>query len=499
MSTVSEYGVYVYLFNADEIGENYGYVCNKMLFDFILKMDSVYTRIYSGDILLYNLCEQISEVKRIGDRTSISKITNKELYVTLLTELVQSIKNGYNTISEENLYKLFARNNMYSVILTNYQFDSCENIDRLLKKSSGYVGAFELDMGNPLHIILFLELMIYNGFLKQNELYLEEQYGQGEEIIPEWAMNSSMINVNVVSSEAFTTQEPPMSFSMGLSSSGERFRNIVMLKGKEDHYQKICSGLLDNEEEDFYYTVNGKLSYDKIVVPKEKFVKYALDFEHEKGGKEKAKLFQDLLGITKENWRYLAAQIENGLEDGKLCNVRKTVHGIQYHIDIPVRGLNGVSKTVRTAWIAKEKGVVSLVTVFIASEKEQQNIEGKEPCIVDEKEKDYFFEMLYNFAHSEATKAVEKVIPTPMFINGYVEPVMDGVCGHACVVIKDARKKIVRWLKKKNIGNGGYKGGWTIWAETSSQSYEKAKAYAETFAKILRQNGVECNVFASLD
>ena len=216
MSTVSEYGVYVYLFNADEIGENYGYVCNKMLFDFILKMDSVYTRIYSGDILLYNLCEQISEVKRIGDRTSISKITNKELYVTLLTELVQSIKNGYNTISEENLYKLFARNNMYSVILTNYQFDSCENIDRLLKKSSGYVGAFELDMGNPLHIILFLELMIYNGFLKQNELYLEEQYGQGEEIIPEWAMNSSMINVNVVSSEAFTTQEPPMNFSMGL-------------------------------------------------------------------------------------------------------------------------------------------------------------------------------------------------------------------------------------------------------------------------------------------
>lgn len=377
MSTVTEYGIYVYLFNADEIDGNYGYVCNKMLFDSILKRDYVYSRIYSGNVLLYNLCEQISEVKKIGDETSISKIINRELYVTLLTEFVQSIKNGYNTISEKNLYMLIARHNIYSVILTNYQYDSCENVDRLLKKFSGYIGAFQLDVGNPLHIIVFLELTIYNGFLRQNELYLQEEYGQGEDIIPEWARNNPMINVNVISNEDFTKQAPPLSFPAELSFYGDRFRNIVMIKGKEDHYQKICSGLLDNEKEDFQYTVNGKLSYDKIVVPKEKFVKYALDFEHEKGGKEKAKLFRDLLGITKENWRYLAAQIENGLEDGKLCNVRKANYGIQYHIDIPVKGLNGVSKNVRTAWIAKEKGEISLVTIFIASEKEQQNIEGK--------------------------------------------------------------------------------------------------------------------------
>ena len=66
MSTISEYGMYAYLFNADAIGDNYGYVCNKVLFDYILKRDAVYSRIYSGDILLYDLCEQISEVKRIG-------------------------------------------------------------------------------------------------------------------------------------------------------------------------------------------------------------------------------------------------------------------------------------------------------------------------------------------------------------------------------------------------------------------------------------------------
>lgn len=499
MSMVSEYAVYVYLFNADEIGEDYGYVCNKTLLEFILNRDSVYSRIYSGDVLVHSLCEQISEVNKTGNTTRISMITDKEFYISLLTELVNSIKNRCNTICEKNLYKLLANQNIYGVILTNHQYDLYVNIDKVLKDFSGYVGAFELDMGNPLHIILFLELMIYNGFLKQNTLYIEDGYGLDEDIIPEWAKNNAMINIDVVSNEVFAAQEPPLTFPVELSSSGERVRNIVMLKGEKDHYQKICYGLLENEEKDFHYMVNGKLSYDKIVVPKEKFVKYALDFEHEKGGKEKAKLFRDLLGITKENWRYLVAQIENGLVDGKLCNVRRDDYGIKYHIDIPIKGLNGISKNVRTAWIAKENGIVALVTVYIASEKEQHNIDGIEPCIVDEVEKDDFFEILYNLADSEATKAVAKVIPTPMFFKGYVEPVMEGICGYACIVIKDARKKFVRWLKKKNIGDKGYHGGWIIWAKTHSQSYEKEKVYAETFAKILQQNGIECSVSAGLD
>lgn len=494
-------GVYVYLFNADEVkaNEDYGNKCNEIILDSVLKRNSIHSRIYSGDVLLHTLCEQISEVKKTGSTTSILKTADKELYVTLLTEFVQSIKSRYNTILEKDLYRLIARHNIYSVILTNYQQDLCEKDDYLLKGFSGYIGAFEIDMGNPLHTVLFLERMIYNGVLKQNELYLKEQYGQGEEIIPEWARNNPLISVKLVSSEVFFAQEPKLNFATELSLFGERFRNIVMIKGKSDHYQKICYGLLDNEEKDFYYTVNGKLSYDKIVVPKEKFEKYALNFEHEKGGKEKARLFRDLLGITKENWRYLAAQIENGLEDGRLQNVRRTDYGIQYHIDIPVKGLNGVSKTVRTAWIAKESGEVSLVTIFMAPENDQQDIEGEEPCIVEEMENDNFFEILYDFAHREAKKAAEKVIPAPMFIEGYIEPIMEGNCGYASIVFKDARKKFVRWLKHKNIGLEGYKGGWTIFTETHSQSYEKAKAYAETFAKILRQNGVECDVSARLD
>ena len=497
MSTVSENGVYVYLFNADAIGGEYVYNCNKMMFDTIVESDFVWSRIYSGDVLLLELCQQISEIKRKENVTSITKNIDQELYITLVTELVNSIKDRYNTFGEKDLYKCFTKENIFGITITNYKRDICRKLDRLFKEFRGYIGAFELDMGNPLHIILFLKLMNYDGFLKQNELYIEKRYDQEEIMIPEWVRDNSKINIKVVNRKNFKIYEPKLNFPVENSSAGENFCNIMNLKYKEDHYQKICSELLRNEKKDYLYTVNGKLSYDKIVIPKEKLVKYALDFEHQKGGKEKAELFEKLLGITKDNWRYLAAQIENDIEDGKLCNVRKTNYGIQYYIDIPVKGLNGVSKDVRTAWITKDEGKIALVTLYIAPENEQQNIQGETPCIVGENEINDFFEILYNLAHTEALKAVKRVIPTPMFLKDYVEPVMDGYCGYAYIHFKDARNKFVKWLKKKNIGHKAYNNaGWDIWAETNSQSYDKAKKYADTFAKILRQNGVECTVFA---
>ncbi|MEA4926969.1 MAG: hypothetical protein VB084_16900 [Syntrophomonadaceae bacterium] len=308
-------------------------------------------------------------MKKTGDVTSRSYTVEKDMYITLFTELAQSIKERFNTISAQNLPMLIAKHNIYSIVLTNLPYSARELIDDSMKELAGYIGVFELDMGNPLHVILFLELMINHGFLKQNKLYLEKEYDQDDEIVPDWARDNPMVEINRISHEDFHKQAPPLIFPTELSARGERFRNIMMIKGKEDHYQKIASGLLSNEDEDFKYTVNGKLSYVKIMVPRAKLMEYALNLEHSGDGKSKAKLFNDLLGITKENWRYLAAQLENGLADGQLCNVRKTDYGIQYHIDIPVKGLNGVSKTVRTAWITRDNTTISLITVYIADEK----------------------------------------------------------------------------------------------------------------------------------
>ncbi len=492
-------GAHVFLFNADEpeLGSYYGYPCNKVLFDAISKHNSIFSRIYSGDLLLHNLCTQICEVERSGNSTRRTISVEKDIYVTVLTELAQSIKEQFNTVTIHDLPMEIAKHNIYCIVLTNLPYSTRNAIDRSIKEFNGYIGLFEIDLGNPLHVTLFLESLINHGFLKENILHLKDEYDREDVFIPDWAQENPVIDVNIISYEDFHAAAPILIYPPELSARGERFRNIMMIKGEEDHYQKIAKELLDREGEDFKYTVNGKLSDENVIIPKEKLTKYALNFEHF-DGKSKAKLFKDLLGITKENWRYLAAQLENGLPNGKLCNVRKTDYGIQYYIDIPVKGLNGISKTVRTAWITKDQ-TNALTTAYIADEKYQKNIEGEEPSVVNSSEGDDFWKTLYSFAHNEAIKASNKVIPTPMYITGYSEPILEGLCGYAWIVVKDARRGFAKWLKNNEIGYPYYKGGRQVFARTPSQSHERAKTYAETFERILRQNGVECYSSSRLD
>ncbi len=499
MSIVLKNGAYAFLFNADdpELGLYYGYPCDKALFDSVLKSNKIYpilSILYCGDMLLHNLCDQIRKVERNGNITSSTYTVERDLYITLVTELAQSIKNQFNTISKQDLPLLLAKKNIYCIVITHLSFETMKIINDSINGAPGYIGTFELDLGNPIHIILFIERLIQIGFLNNSELYLKKDYEYSEtdeEIIPDWAKDNPLLtDVYIINSSEYNLKVPSFIIPPELSKQGKIMKNIFDVKGKPDHYQKIAYGLQSSKEENYNFIINDKLSFDKIIVPQEKLTEYALNPEHNGSGKSKAKLFKELLGITKKDWRYLSAQITNGLTDGALCNVRKTEHGIQYHIDMPVKGLNGVSKTVRTGWITKDSTTISLTTVYIVDKNHQQNVEGDEPLIVRDLDQDLFWETLYNFAYTEAVRASKKVIPTPIYINGYPEPIMEGDCGLSSIIIKDARRGFPKWLRKNKIGNLYYKGGWQVFAETNGQSFERAKAYAETFTKILQQNGV---------
>lgn len=187
------------------------------------------------------------------------------------------------------------------------------------------------------------------------------------------------------------------------------------------------------------------------------------------------------------------------MESGWLCNVRQTEYGVQFHIDIPVKGLNDVSRTVRTAWIIREPQRCSLVTAYILDRSQQNGAEGQTPLIVRGTDPELFCSTLYGYASSAGEKAAESCVPTPMYIHGYAEPIMTGRVGFAWVVIHDARKRFPKWLKRQKIGHAGYYGGWVVHAKTHSQSFEKAKAYADAFAKVLQQNGIDCDVESRLD
>ena len=285
-----------------------------------------------------------------------------------------------------------------------------------------------------------------------------------------------------------------------LSAAGIRYRNLMKGKGTPDFYQRVATALYhDGEIEKCEFSIHQPFSWDHIDIPEAKFTHYALDLGHENGGKEKAKLFQKLLNIKKEDWRYLAAQIENAMENGTICGVRQTKYGVQFHIDIPIKGRNDISRMVRTAWIIRCPNKCSLTTLYILEQSKQTKGEGQSPLIVQSTNPELFCSILYGYASSAGERAVEKYLTTPMYIHGCEEPVLEGPVGIAWIIIRDARRRFPRWLKKQGIGRLGYNGGWIVRPTIKGQSYEKEKAYANTFAKILQQNGIECTVESRMD
>lgn len=497
-------GTYVFLFDADNDAFEgyYGTPCGEMLFDAVLSLQQpICARVYSGDMMLAQHCQQITAVKKSSEQNSTALCMDRDLYISLLTELVSSIKERENLIAIPNIAAILGRHDIFLITLSNITNVAWRGICQELNGATGFVASFQLDMGNPFHTDLFVQSLIPHGFLHGNELFLMHQpFENDEDLLPFWLLDQPKIQVRFIDMDEFEKRCPQTPDAEHLSPAGMRYMELIEEKGEPNLYQRLAIALLHNDNiANCDFSITGPFSWEQVNIPENKLVKYALNTEHEGSGKSKAKLFQQLLNITKDDWRYLAAQIENAIECGALQNVRQTEHGVQFHIDIPIKGLNDASRIVRTAWIIRQPQQCSLVTAYILDKSQQKETAGVQPLVVQDTAPELFCSILYGYASRAAEQAAKKCIPTPMYIHGYEEPIPDGVVGFAWVVIHDARKRFPRWLKKQQIGYLGYNGGWIVRAKGCGQSFDRAKAYANAFAKVLHQNGIDCTVESRLD
>jgi len=122
-------------------------------------------------------------------------------------------------------------------------------------------------------------------------------------------------------------------------------------------------------------------------------------------------------------------------------------------------------------------------------------------------------EFIYTQAVQAGIQAGSDAVPTPMVVGTptsilgsdidftkktYFVP--DGVCGFAWVKIRPNRGKFVAWLKSENIGRANsYEGGYDISVREFGQSLERKEAYAEAFAKVLRENGINAYACSRID
>jgi hypothetical protein len=108
-----------------------------------------------------------------------------------------------------------------------------------------------------------------------------------------------------------------------------------------------------------------KLPYgDKAIIDQRKIIDYSLSPDHD-DGKHKAKLFQDLLGLTRDRAALLLNALKKAAVEGEAVFSRLDRYGQRYVIDFKFVGPIGQA-IIRSAWIIRPgETAPRLVTCYI--------------------------------------------------------------------------------------------------------------------------------------
>lgn len=108
-------------------------------------------------------------------------------------------------------------------------------------------------------------------------------------------------------------------------------------------------------------------------------------------------------------------------------------------------------------------------------------------------------------AHAAGVAAGNAVTPTPMIVRDTVrgityEPIADGVCGFAWVVLHPATSSFARWAAKVHQCRKEYGGGLClVRVHQFNQSMTRKEAYAQAFAKVLQSHGLQAYSHSRMD
>ena len=97
-------------------------------------------------------------------------------------------------------------------------------------------------------------------------------------------------------------------------------------------------------------------------IPQQKLQGYLLNSNHPRG-KDKARVFNSVLGYHYENWDKLSDKFFDGLQTSVIASVEKTRYGIKYKVPMRIVGERGKSMVVNTVWQLDDgSSVTRLVT-----------------------------------------------------------------------------------------------------------------------------------------
>lgn len=493
------------LFAADHpdlAGGNYAYPCEQALLDALALGGQSITypiRVLRGDLMPHEVASRIKQVQiPVRDTTkrsySHSHTTHvgKRAFATVVGDLSDSFQDGLATVNLVELPGLLGRTNIFCLALSPMNPSGIKVIDTRLKSFRPYLGAVALDAGNPLHVKLFSDHLMDCVWIAEGVIYVSRW--STEEGVYEFGINpSTSFKVIELPYLKFQRSAPPRPKVTALSSRGITTADRLQAATAPTHFEQVAERLsLEAIQHSPKFSVDLKIvlpAEEQMTVPISKLIDYALSDEHPVG-RHKAKLFSDLMAISKSEWRFLAYQIRNGLEQARLEKVEATQYGVQYRAQMELIGINGRVMTIETRWIIRANEPAQLSTAFVASKDQQRNAVVAPPPWVsfDETGSDRW-NAIYDLASKAGEEAARRCTPTPMQIEGF--PVeMEGGCGCSYVRL-DGRTAFGRWLRKSGYASRTYGPGITVRANVNSQSMERAKAYSEAFVRVLWLNGID--------
>ena len=427
---------------------------------------------------------------------------DKDIYKYVIWEWLDSLDGDWHSVDRERGLDIFRLHTGECVALSALDDDIRDAIDVSLSAIPGYVGAFVIDAGNPVHRGGFFENLIYAAAIENGTIVQELSY-EGER---DWPLDgSATFKPSGAAWQPYgwlASSGPDGLPSGSISERGKKAATGVARKQAANVEQRVLEEMsraffANAERKTFEFKAVAEPSdILQAIMPEGKFTKYLFDRTSEKG-KSKAAFLIDNLGIDPEDWRYLAAQFYSGLlmaePDAVKLNEWKTGYGARFEVPMRIRNRTGKTAVIVTGWNMNSGALPSLSTAYPGSRDAEAVEPGEPPILPTGARADAEWSQLWAWANEAGVRAGTSHVPTPMFLSG-IAAISEGECGTALVRVFDARRGLARWLKREGLGDIDGYGGAVAFSPIPGQSRDRAIVWARTVAAILRLNGIEADV-----
>lgn len=462
------------------------------------------SRLMTGLPMLRSLAERTVAVHAVGNRSGHTKSHDVDTYKFVVWDWLDSLPFRWSTVNAEAGSRIFRLHTGECVTLVSLDPVIRLAIDRLLWSTPGYIGAFEIDAGNPLHRTGFVEQQIYVAAIVDGTVVHDRTF-EGDE---HWAFDGSKtFKPNGIRWEPYgwlRSNGPPGLPEVAFSERGAQAARDYLRKHDDTVEGRVIKAIAraywsNSTRKAFSFEMSGTpQDVLSALMPDGKFTDYLFNREHKAGG-SKATFFIDEVGVEPDDWRYLAAQFYYGLlvaEPQKLkFSEWQDGYGVRFNVDMQVRGRVGRTAIVSTGWMLKPGALPALSTAIPGDR--NANVPGAvdPPILPPGNRGEAEWAKLWGWANSAGIKKGDEAVPTPLYVENYA-PEPEGECGSALVRVRDARRGLARWLKESGIGNTDYRGGVVVHSPIASQSRDRAIAWAREVVLTLKLNGIDSEMEA---